>query len=537
MLAGGASIAAVGQAVSAVSTNTFPSLTFGKVVHLKKQTFLLGLFLCAHLASAASVKTMLAFADVHYDLLYSPTSTPERMCRGANDGPAQYYCDSSEWLVDSLFGMMSTTMATPDFIYYGGDTGPHNVNSSVIYQAQQRFLEQLRGRFPHTSTIMSLGNDDFPEDYEASCDPEWYQQLATLWTHHGILFDKSTFVKGGYYAVSPLPGMRALVLNTILYAAKNPLSLGTDPCGQFTWLRKELATAAAMNETVFVLAHAQPSHESIDSPRTGVPDRIWKPEYVERYLRIIRSLPPHAQLFGHMHEDSFRLMFASGEDSLRPKEATPCSVLIDLPPVTPKAGGNPTFRQYDIDFDDDTNAMHLRRYRQYNLDLAQEVPAWGIEYQSDVEYPALSDLGPARYRDLFLAVRDDEATRHKYIRHYPSSSPVASLLRLNLCAIQCLDDEAFEHCRGKSWRSSVVLYVSIGGGAVVAISFAGVATYFWWKRRRAAKLAEQERIAAGPEADTLLGKSLPGPSGERPSGEDTIQIPSRGPPLPPEVTV
>ena len=44
------------------------------------------------------------------------------------------------------------------------------------------------------------------------------------------------WVQGGYFYVHPSPGIRIIVLNTILYSLRATHSSEDDPCGQFDWL-------------------------------------------------------------------------------------------------------------------------------------------------------------------------------------------------------------------------------------------------------------------------------------------------------------
>lgn len=124
--------------------------------------------------------------------------------------------------------------------------------------------------FIDVPTFISLGNNDFTLDYNASCGSAELQYLLKIWkqwipgiieacfasiTHLFITEDQQDeFLSMGAYSASPTQGLRIIVLNSVLYSPKNKntFSNTSDPCGQFSWLESQLFSALQQREKYFL---------------------------------------------------------------------------------------------------------------------------------------------------------------------------------------------------------------------------------------------------------------------------------------------
>lgn len=62
-------------------------------------------------------------------------------------------------------------------------------------------------------------------------------------------------VSGGYYSASIKPGLKLIILNTILWLRANTLSEDLeDPAQQMMWLAKELQESQDSDEKVYVVS-------------------------------------------------------------------------------------------------------------------------------------------------------------------------------------------------------------------------------------------------------------------------------------------
>jgi len=65
---------------------------------------------------------------------------------------------------------------------------------------------------------------------------------------------------GMFYSVSPMAGLRVVVLNSVYCDFINPFAhlFGDDPAGMFAWLRKTLSLSRAAHERVYLVSHQSP---------------------------------------------------------------------------------------------------------------------------------------------------------------------------------------------------------------------------------------------------------------------------------------
>ncbi|KAK9701967.1 Acid sphingomyelin phosphodiesterase C-terminal region [Popillia japonica] len=170
-------------------------------------------------------------------------------------------------------------------------------------------------------------------------------------------------------------------------------------------------------------------------------------ELVQRYSSVIVG-----QFFGHLHSDSFRVIYN--------KRGRPVSWAMLAPAVTPRqtpdGSNNPGLRLYRFN----KNTGHILDYTQYYLDLptanlnSKSEPEWVVEYNF-TSYYGISNITPLALHNLAdkLTLANDQSTFAKYFRansvkmyNNPQGNCDANCAHTHYCAITRVDYEEHEQC-------------------------------------------------------------------------------------------
>lgn len=145
--------------------------------------------------------------------------------------------------------------------------------------------------------------DFVTDDLTISATQSMYAHVATTWA--GYVDDPSvvtTIKEGGYYKISPEPGLVIIVLNTnyclslnfwILY---NPRLM----YDQLVWFENELNKAERIGATVHVLSHVPSNEISFDITCARELRRI-----LDRYHKIIAFIAN-----GHVHRNDLNFFYS-----------------------------------------------------------------------------------------------------------------------------------------------------------------------------------------------------------------------------------
>lgn len=176
----------------------------------------------------------------------------------------------------------------------------------------------LKAAFPNTTVVAISGNHE-TDIVNMYPPPEIQDDFPLKWMYTAISgpFEEymgnpgqiAAFHQGGFYTVSPEPGLRFIILNTNICYNNNfwlPFD-PIDPIGQLQWFSTELAKAEVRGENVYIIAHIPPGSSSCWAHWSDQYDRI-----VDRYSHII-----HLQFFGHTHNDYYTVSF-DRDGSLEP---------------------------------------------------------------------------------------------------------------------------------------------------------------------------------------------------------------------------
>ncbi|KAG8275990.1 Acid sphingomyelinase-like phosphodiesterase 3b [Homalodisca vitripennis] len=295
--------------------------------------------------------------DIHWDPNYN---TKDHNClRVGSSGPRGKYgehsCDSPWSLVQSAAEAMANKQRDDiEFILWTGDslTNSRNINKMAALTNLTHLLSQV---FTSHFVFPVLGHDD-PEVSVTQENP--YQNLSELWKLWLPSEALATFVKGGYYTIERRQRkLRLVALNTNLCTGSVP---ELDPAGQWAWLEKVLAKSKLRGETVYLAGHIAPGVDE----RVGSPPKPSMSSYHNtKFLSLIRKYADiiTGQFFGHLHSDTFRLVYS--------ELGFPISRLFLAPSVTPRRSSaglnNPAIRLYKIEID----TGQVLDYSQFYLDL------------------------------------------------------------------------------------------------------------------------------------------------------------------------
>uniref|UniRef100_A0A182PIH2 Sphingomyelin phosphodiesterase C-terminal domain-containing protein n=1 Tax=Anopheles epiroticus TaxID=199890 RepID=A0A182PIH2_9DIPT len=167
-----------------------------------------------------------------------------------------------------------------------------------------------------------------------------------------------------------------------------------------------------------------------------------------RYLRLVKRYSSiiQGQFFGHLHSDSFRVVYN--------EVGKPVSWMMIAPSISPRRtsdSNNPAMRLYKFD----TDTGQVLDYTQYYLDLEQanklEEAVWQPEYNLTTYYYGLSEVSSLALHNLADRFNNaDDAQFMKYyransVRHATSTCEGVCLLN-HYCAITRLDYREFHSC-------------------------------------------------------------------------------------------
>ncbi|CAF1261330.1 unnamed protein product [Adineta ricciae] len=349
---------------------------------------------------------MLQLADIHVDFEYKPGSEANCLeplcCRKGLPLPGRpaagfwgtsLHCDIPIWTAQAIIEYAARTEEV-DFIYYTGDTPPHNVwNQSRADQLHAIYtINGLVARtFPNRTVYAAVGNHEaapcnlFPTPIIKTDNISWlYEALADSWINTFGLPNntRETILRGGFYTTVVRPGLRIISLNTNYYHHDNYWLFinSTDPLNQVEWLIQWLQYAEKNSEKVHIIAH-HPPKECFAAFGWNF-DRI-----VNRFENTISG-----QFYGHTHTDEFN-MYYDKDDHQRP-----ISIAYIAPSLTTESFLNPGYRMYTLDgdypqssywvLDHRTVIMNLTATNFYNRTIIQNEYTVRDAYQMENLFPA-----------------------------------------------------------------------------------------------------------------------------------------------------
>lgn len=341
--------------------------------------------------------------DVHVDL--------QRECCGGATTPygsfaGQYGCGCSVAAVNATASFMRETEAQPDFVLFTGDA----TASGAIIDNMRIIQGALQGAFADTPLYLVLGNHDFPGSPVGDGAAAWYAQVAAMWGPRWLDAPALASLRAhGYYATTPpsAPGMRLVALNTELFNHGNDIVVRGETISaalqHLDWLNATLRATAAVGQRALIVGHIPIGMETAYGNDRSAPSSLrpyWLDLFARRYTDIIDAYGEAliaAQIFGHEHVDTFRLL---GRETVA--LTTP-----SLSTAYPRT--NPTVRLWRTSAT--KNATSVVDYAQYFMNLlasnAQHKPLFAHSYSFRDEY-GLPDLSRASFEALLARFQTEQ---------------------------------------------------------------------------------------------------------------------------------
>ncbi|MEB3156938.1 MAG: metallophosphoesterase [Cyanobacteriota bacterium] len=160
--------------------------------------------------------------------------------------------------------------------------------------------------------------------------------------------------KMGYYAARPIPGLRLIGLNTIIWGSTywpvDGLSQREAGNTQMLWFAEQLRQAAEQGEKVHVLMHIPPGVDAYAAAHGSATPLMWAAlpapgmTWQDQFLGLVNhySATVTGLFYGHTHMDELRLLYDRTGTKVR-------EVAISSPGVTPLDSNNPGFKRVFFD--------------------------------------------------------------------------------------------------------------------------------------------------------------------------------------------
>ncbi|XP_031332581.1 acid sphingomyelinase-like phosphodiesterase 3a [Photinus pyralis] len=251
-----------------------------------------------------------------------------------------------------------------------------------------------------------------------------------MWSRWLPTDSMNTFETGGFYMIERKTlRLQIVVLNTNLMRRDDG---DDDASRQWEWLHRVLHKCQLHKETVYLVGHMPPGS---DERQRGSLAFAYTDYHNRRYIQLVRKYSDIivGQFFGHLHSDSFRVIYNEGR-------AVSWAML--APSVTPRrtsdGPNNPGIRLYK--FDKDTGQVF--DYTQYYLDLSSAnkkgEAEWVVEYNFS-SYYGITNITPLSLHNLAekltQCIPSDNPT---FTRYYKANSVrIHNDSQIHLCDLSC----------------------------------------------------------------------------------------------------
>ncbi|KAG4079828.1 hypothetical protein HA402_014959 [Bradysia odoriphaga] len=409
-----------------------------------------------------------------------------------------YLCDSPWSLLESATQAMKSRQGdNVEFVLWTGDGLAHSTrrHSESHRLELLRNITDLLGRtFSSQFVFPVLGHED--------AQGNSFRKLGELWRHWLPSEALQTFEKGGYYTIEQTKSrLRIIVLNTNFMrhdgkylqthsAAVRQRPGATHSSGgtvsalsgseshesqkQWDWLEEVLAKSNRNKETVYIVGHMPPGSDERQVGSLPNGHSTFSEKNNLRYLRLVRKYSNIilGQFFGHLHSDSFRIIYN--------EIGKPVSWIMIAPSVTPRKtnvlSNNPAMRLYKFD----TDTGQVLDYTQYYLDLDSAntlgEATWLPEYNLTTQYFGSGEVNAVALHNL--ADRFPNGENPLFAKYYRANSvryktdPCEGVCALqHYCAITRVDYREFRQCletaasalasSSKSSSSSITQYLTL----------------------------------------------------------------------------
>jgi sphingomyelin phosphodiesterase acid-like 3 len=249
--------------------------------------------------------------------------------------------DTSYTLFQSSLDAMRTNAAGAGFVTVSGDLISHAFHckyftlfpkatpaeyKTFVEKTITYVVDELDASFPKTPVYVALGNNDSScDDYLIDAGSDFLKDTGMEVTKNFPAAERqsaqTTFADEGYYSVSlpaPIKNARLLVLDDLFMSKSYRTCAGAlDPqaaAPQIAWLNKELATARANKQKVWVMGHVPPGVDLYSTERKMIDFCAGQKPVMflssEEMTDVLADYGDVVQLaiFAHTHMDELRLL-------------------------------------------------------------------------------------------------------------------------------------------------------------------------------------------------------------------------------------
>jgi len=419
----------------------------------------------------------------------APSHEGARGTRAAAYG--EHTCDTPLLLLQSVLD--AGRQLKPDMVIWGGDTAPHASASGgtaaatrathptwherdIAWFAIANATAAVLAAFPGIPVFPSLGDTDFSATHASDSTPPaslWLTEaVADLWGDAGARWlprgAATTLGWRGHYEAPGPPGSGVMVavLNTEACHVRNFRAFADPdptPDAQLYWLEGVLARARVAGNKVVVAGHIPP----------GLWGGCWG-AHSQAYEAVVAAASDVvvAQLFGHQHSGSFRLLRGDGgsagtvgglEDTGLPPPVT--SVAFVTPSVTPYKDQDPSFRVYTVgvgvqgEGGSSEHELGVRGFEQYSARVAdaRSLTAghpleWRVTFDPSAQVAGMQHLRPAAMSALADRVKANATFLAEYRALEANGRPWMGSGHAGdyACSLRTVRDAELLPCVGKS---------------------------------------------------------------------------------------
>jgi len=391
--------------------------------------------------ATSNIGYFLHVSDIHYDPEYYP-SGPDNCIFGTKVGtgccrkdniPIDPYNQSSKWgdfncdvpsfLVQHIFNWTKYNIPKVDYIFYTGDSASHHVITQTVRQnldSINTINNIINYNYPKTQLYQVVGNHDtYPIDQTVPIlYPYILKNISNAWSKWLNTQSITSTQTGGYYSQYITSNVKVISINSIHYDSDNIFQIKSDEEDvrsgyQWNWIENELKMSRANGDKVLIINHIPPgSGEANDY-------------YVHKLINVTDRYRDmiFLQLYGHTHEDLFRLFYNSTKKEFVGYGMIPGSMMT--------SDHDPCFRVFVYD----KTTWNILDYHQYSCSLSQTIKNNRIECRNTYNFTSEYGLeGNTINLDtmvkLYHALNSTNAIQ-KYHHHYRPGS------NNNNCDDQC----------------------------------------------------------------------------------------------------
>lgn len=348
--------------------------------------------------------------------------------------------DTSYPLFRSALAAMRADVVKSRFVTVSGDLLAHSFDckfktvypgsnqqeySAFVEKTIQFVLDELHSTAGNVPVYAALGNNDSDcGDYRLDAHSAFLAETAKAVTQHLPPRERAeavaSFSATGSYSIplpAPMERTRLIVLDDLFSSAKHTSCSGKpDNSGeeeQLAWLAKQLETARAAKQKVWVMAHIPPGVDAFSTLShlrgacTHPPTMLLSSNKLDDALTGASSRIALG-IFGHTHEDEIKLL-ESEPDFQNPSASGMIPVKL-VAAISPINGNLPSFTVAQIDPETATLV-------DYKVVAGSDKVKWAEQYDYAKAYGEPS-FSAASVRDLIAKFSADSAEKTNASRNY-----------------------------------------------------------------------------------------------------------------------